>query len=144
MIKRQEVVECWRKMAADFHKEPWFWVSGSRKQVQMFVGTRPGDPLADVVFAFDLPGLPEQFGTVPRAGGGDDSKDWARILNPAHPFLHAHWTHRATVRNLKSSCCLRVDTSDTLHNFCVIVPFRERVPANLEQPCHKRVFLRLL
>ena len=44
VIKRQEVAECWRKKAADFHKEPWFWVSGSRKQVHTFVGTRPGDP----------------------------------------------------------------------------------------------------
>ena len=51
VIKRQEVAECWRKMASDFHKEPWFWVSGSRKQVHTFVGTRPGDPLADAVFA---------------------------------------------------------------------------------------------
>ena len=51
MIKRQEVAECCRKMAADFHKEPWFRVSGSRKQVHTCVGTLPGDPLADVVFA---------------------------------------------------------------------------------------------
>ena len=51
VIKRQEVAECWRKMAVDFHKEPWFWVSGSRIQVHTFVGTRPGDPLVDVVFA---------------------------------------------------------------------------------------------
>ena len=53
VIKRQEVPACWRKMArtADFHKEPWFWVSGSRKQVHTLVGTRPGDTLADVVFA---------------------------------------------------------------------------------------------
>ena len=40
VIKRQEVAECWRKMAADFHKESWFWVWGSRKQVHTFVGTR--------------------------------------------------------------------------------------------------------
>ena len=45
LIKRQEVAECWCKMAADFHKEPWFWVSGSRKR----------DPLADVVFALTYP-----------------------------------------------------------------------------------------
>ena len=51
-IKRQDVAVCWRKMAADFHRDPWFWVSGSRKQVHTLVGTRPGDPLADVVFAF--------------------------------------------------------------------------------------------
>ena len=42
-------------------------------------------------------------------------------------FSNALWTHRATVRNLKSSC--------------VSVPFAERVPANLEQPCHQRVSL---
>ena len=46
VIKRQEVAECWRKMAADFHKEPWFWESGSRKHVHTFVGTR-----LDAVFA---------------------------------------------------------------------------------------------
>ena len=55
MIKRQEVAACWRKMVADFRRVPWFWVSGSRKQVHTFVGTRPGDLL----------GFPEQFGAVP-------------------------------------------------------------------------------
>ena len=49
-MKRQDVAVSWRKMAADFHRDPWFWVSGSRKQVHAFVGTLPGDPLADVVF----------------------------------------------------------------------------------------------
>ena len=42
---------------------------------------------------------------------------------------------------LQSSSCLRVDSSDTLHNSCVTVPFPGRVLANLEQSCHKRVFL---
>ena len=51
VMKRQQVAESWRKMAADLHKEPWFWESGSRKHVHTFVGPRPGDPLADVVFA---------------------------------------------------------------------------------------------
>ena len=51
-LKRQGVAACWRKMAAaDFHEEPWFGLSGSRKQVRTNVDTRPGDPLADVVFA---------------------------------------------------------------------------------------------
>ena len=50
-LKRHWVAACWRRMAADFHEEPWFWVSGLRKQVRTYVGTRPGDPLADVVFA---------------------------------------------------------------------------------------------
>ena len=61
VIKRQEVAECWRKMAADFHKEPWFWVSGSRKQVHTFVGTRPWDPLADVVFALTFLAFPNSL-----------------------------------------------------------------------------------
>ena len=67
-------------MAADFHKELWFWVSGSRKQVHTFVGTRPGDPLADVVFALTFLAFQnslEQFlgqvevtTNVPRRRGG--------------------------------------------------------------------------
>ena len=32
------------------YEEPWFGVAGSRKQVRTYAGTRPGDPLAEVVF----------------------------------------------------------------------------------------------
>ena len=57
-------------------------------------------------------------------------------FEPSSSSSHAHWTHRATVRNFKSSCCLRVDTSDTLHNSCVTFPCPESVLANSEQSCH--------
>ena len=53
-VRRQEVAARWRRMAADFHRHPWFGVPGSQKQMHTSVGTRPGDPLADVVFAFTL------------------------------------------------------------------------------------------
>ena len=58
----------------------WFWVSGSRKQVHAFVGTRLGDPFAEVVLAFtflaleaSLEHLLMQVGAsvrVPRRFGG--------------------------------------------------------------------------
>ena len=50
-IKRQDVAVCWRRMAPERYRDPWFWVSGSRKQVHTFFRTRPGDPLADLMFA---------------------------------------------------------------------------------------------
>ena len=65
------------QMAADFHKKPWLWVSGSRKQVRTFVGTRledhsTGGPLGGRGVCFNLPGFPQQLGAVPRASWGDD------------------------------------------------------------------------
>ena len=42
-------------MLAGWHQTNWFTVQGAERQALHFTGVRPGDPTADVMFAFAFP-----------------------------------------------------------------------------------------
>ena len=44
----------WTAAIADWHRLSWFCVRGGTNAVTLRTGTRPGDPLADLVFALNL------------------------------------------------------------------------------------------
>ena len=44
----------WAAAIADWHRHSWFCVRGGTNAVTLRTGTRPGDPLADLVFALNL------------------------------------------------------------------------------------------
>ena len=122
-MKRQEVAECWRKMATDFHKEPWFWVSDSRKQVHTFVGTRPASWPSRTVWD-------SSSGSM-YLGDARDSRHWALAITSVqislrsagplrhhcvHPLEHYHGSR--PMMNLKIETTCRMSTASS--TFCFL------------------------
>ena len=51
IIQRMKVGSQWQRLLVDWHRHASFTVRGGQRAVLTPVGTRPGDPLADLVFA---------------------------------------------------------------------------------------------
>ena len=50
-LQQQQVKECWQALAADWHAGSHFWVPGAEKAIRTPAGVKPGDAVADLIFA---------------------------------------------------------------------------------------------
>ena len=100
----------------------WFLTAGDDSPVLTSKGTRPGDPLADLMFAFVLKGVLKDCNTAIRASGLEFSVDTAGILASGSPGSYAiepsmSWHDDcAFVFVAHSSGDLRAAASHTLHS----------------------------
>ncbi len=69
LLKRQGLSTEWLTLVADWHLEVWCRVRGSRRTIQPRTGTRPRDPIADLIFAFGYAVLQCEFHSLLREHG---------------------------------------------------------------------------
>ena len=59
----------WRSLVEDWHRCPWYSVRGRPERYRTLVGVRPGDPLADAVFALAFALFQEELVSALAAAG---------------------------------------------------------------------------
>ena len=69
VIQGLAVAAPWRRLLADWHRHTGFTVQGGRRIVSNLLGTRPGDPLADLVFALAFTVFQKRLREVVRDAG---------------------------------------------------------------------------